>query len=543
VFGLLDLVGIDLIPHVGASMRSLLDKSDPLVAEFRDTSAAMLQRMIDAKYTGRKGKGGFYRINKSGGGRVKESMDLKTGAYAPSQKAQLESVSAGARNLQVLASHEDRGGKFAWDMLAKTLSYAAALVPEIADDILAVDQGMKLGYAWKWGPFELLDRIGPKWFAERLKAAKMPVPALLAKVGDGTFYRVENGVLQQFTTAGTYEDVKRPDGVLLLADIKRKAKPILKNGSASLWDIGDGVACFEVHTKMNAIDNDVADLLAKSLDHVGKTMKALVLYNEGDNFSVGANIGLALFAANVGVWPMIEGLIEGGQQTYKRMKYAPFPVVAAPSGMALGGGCEMLLHSSAVQAHAETYAGLVEVGVGVLPAWGGCKEMVTRWTVAKRPANGPMPPIAKAFEMISTAQVAKSAAEARGMMILRATDGVTMNRDRLLHDAKQKALALAAAGYKPPAPVELRLPGPGGKAALDLAVEGFRLQGKALPHDTVVSSEVARVLTGGDTDITEVVTEDKFYALERAGFMKLLRTPATLARIEHLLETGKPLRN
>jgi 3-hydroxyacyl-CoA dehydrogenase len=445
--------------------------------------------------------------------------------------------------LQVLASHEDRGGKFAWDMLAKTLSYAAALVPEIADDILAVDQGMKLGYAWKWGPFELLDRIGPKWFAERLKAAKMPVPALLAKVGDGTFYRVENGVLQQFTTAGTYEDVKRPDGVLLLADIKRKAKPILKNGSASLWDIGDGVACFEVHTKMNAIDNDVADLLAKSLDHVGKTMRALVLYNEGDNFSVGANIGLALFAANVGVWPMIEGLIEGGQQTYKRMKYAPFPVVAAPSGMALGGGCEMLLHSSAVQAHAETYAGLVEVGVGVLPAWGGCKEMVTRWTVAKRPANGPMPPIAKAFEMISTAQVAKSAAEARGMMILRATDGVTMNRDRLLHDAKQKALALAAAGYKPPAPVELRLPGPGGKAALDLAVEGFRLQGKALPHDTVVSSEVARVLTGGDTDITEVVTEDKFYALERAGFMKLLRTPATLARIEHLLETGKPLRN
>ncbi|MGH7006327.1 MAG: enoyl-CoA hydratase/isomerase family protein, partial [Alphaproteobacteria bacterium] len=362
-----------------------------------------------------------------------------------------------------------------------------------------------------------------------LKAEGRKVPALLEKVGAGTFYRVENGTLQQFTPAGKYADVKRPEGVLLLADIKRRSKPIVRNGSASLWDIGDGVACFEIHTKMNAIDNDVADLLSKSLDHVGKNMKALVLYNEGDNFSVGANIGLALFAANVGVWPMIESLIEGGQKAYKRMKYSPFPVVGAPSGMALGGGCEMLLHSAAVQAHAETYTGLVEVGVGVLPAWGGSKEMVARWAAAKKPGNGPMPPIAKAFEMISTAQVAKSAAEARDMLILRPADGITMNRDRLLYDAKQKALALVAAGYKPPQPVELRLPGPGGKAALDLAVEGFRLQGKALPHDAVVSSEVAFVLTGGDTDITEVTTEDKMLALERAGFMKLLRTPATLA--------------
>lgn len=543
IFGLLDLVGIDLMPHVGKSMRANLPPSDPLVTEFREASAAFIEKMIAEGYTGRKGKGGFYRMNKSGGERVKESIDLKTGAYAPSVKGELESVSVGGKDLRKLVAHPDKGGRFAWDMLAKTLAYAASLVPEIADDIHAVDQGMKLGYAWKWGPFELIDKLGPKWFADKLKASGRPVPPLLAKVGEGTFYRVTNGTLEQFTTAGTYVPVKRPEGVLLLADVKRRSKPIMKNGSASLWDIGDGVACFEVHTKMNAIDNDVADLLAKSLDHVGKHMKALVLYNEGDNFSVGANIGLALFAANVGVWPMIESLIESGQKTYKRMKYSPFPVVAAPSGMALGGGCEMLLHSSAVQAHAETYTGLVEVGVGVLPGWGGCKELVTRWTVAKKPANGPMPPIAKAFEMISTAQVAKSAAEARDMMILRPRDGITMNRDRLLYDAKQKALAMVAAGYKPPEPVELRLPGPAGKAALDLAVEGFRLQGRALPHDAVVSGEVARVLTGGDTDITEVTTEDKFLALERAGFMKLLKMPATLARIEHLLETGKPLRN
>jgi 3-hydroxyacyl-CoA dehydrogenase len=210
--------------------------------------------------------------------------------------------------------------------------------------------------------------------------------------------------------------------------------------------------------------------------------------------------------------------------------------------MALGGGCEMLLHASAVQAHAETYTGLVEVGVGVVPGWGGCKEMVTRWTVARQPARGPLPPIAKSFEMISTAQVAKSAAEARDMMILREGDRITMNRDRLLFDAKQRALELAA-DYKPPEAVELRLPGAHGKSALDLAVEGFRLQGKALPHDVVVSGEVATVLTGGDTDVTEVSSEDKLYALERAAFMRLLKTAPTLARIEHMLETGKPLRN
>ena len=542
IFGLLDLVGIDLMPHVGKSMRAHLPASDPVVAEFREGSAALIEKMIAEGYTGRKGKGGFYRINKEAG-RVKESKNLKTGAYAASVKAELESVSPGGKNLQKLVGHPDRGGKFAWDMLAKTLSYAAALVPEIADTIADVDDGMRYGYAWKWGPFELLDKIGPKWFADRLRAEKRPVPALLDKVGAGTFYKVENGKLLQFTPAGAYAEVKRPDGVLLLSDLKRRAKPLFKNGSASLWDLGDGVACFEVHTKMNALDADVTALLEKSIDHVGKSMKAMVIYNEGDNFSVGANIGLALFAANVGVWPMIEGMIEQGQKAMKKLKYASFPTVAAPSGMALGGGCEILLHSSAVQAHAETYTGLVEVGVGVLPGWGGCKEMVTRWSTNKKMPRGPMPGVAKAFELISTAQVAKSAQEAKDMMILRETDGVTMNRDRLLYDAKRKALALAEAGYKPPQPVELRLPGPIGKAALDMAVDGFRRIGKATPHDVTVSAAVATVLTGGKTDVVDLVNEDKLYKLELEGFMSLLKTPATLARIEHMLGTGKPLRN
>ncbi len=539
VFGLLDLVGIDLIPQVAASMIASLPPDDPYVRDFRDHD--LVRRMIESGHTGRKGKGGFYRLNREGG-KVKESIDLATGDYAPSRRSELESARAGAKDLRTLVDHPDRGGEWAWRVLSNVIGYSAALVPEIADSVADVDAAMRLGYAWKRGPFELADRLGPAYVAGRLRAEGRDVPALLEKVGDGTFYRIADGGLHVFGADGGYRPVERPDGMLLLEDIKRAAQPLESNASASLWDIGDGVACFEVHTRMNALDPDVVALLQKSLKLVEKEYRALVLYNEGTNFSVGANLGLALFAANVGVWPMIEGMLENGQKAMKAMKYAPFPVVAAPSGMALGGGCELLLHAAAVQAHAETYAGLVEAGVGVLPGWGGCKEMLVRHTRDGKRPNGPLPPVAKSFEYISTAAVAKSAQEARDMHILCAGDGITMNRDRLLYDAKQKALSLLD-GYEKPEPVELNLPGPNGRAALDLAVEGFALQGVALPHDRIVAGEIAAVLTGGDTDVTETVSEDRLFALERESFMKLLKTEPTLARIEHMLDTGKPLRN
>jgi len=546
IFGLLDLVGLDLQPHVDKSMREALKPDDAYQSVRRDFP--LMEKMIADGYTGRKGKGGFYRLQRNGpgdsSGKVKESIDLKTGQYRVSEKARLDSAGAAKGGLKALLAHADKGGQYAWRVLSKLLSYAASLVPEIADDVVNVDLAMRTGFNWKRGPFEMIDQMGAPWFAEKLAAEKMPVPPLLKTAAEkGGFYKSENGALQFLGTDGAYHAVKRAEGVLLLADVKRAGKPILKNGSASLWDIGDGVACLEFHSKMNAIDPDTLSLLKQSLDHVGKKMKALVVHNEGDNFSVGANIGLALFAANIAMWPMIEDLIGQGQAAYKAVKFAPFPVVGAPSGMALGGGCEILLHCAAVQAHAETYMGLVEVGVGLIPGWGGCKELLLRNQPGPKDPKGPMPPVAAAFETISLAKVAKSAAEAKELKLLRPTDAITMNRDRLLFDAKQRALALLAEGYKAPEPKELRLPGPTGATALKLAVDGFRLQGKALPHDVTVSTALAEVLSGGTTDFTAVVTEDQVQKLEKKAFLGLLRTGPTLARMEHMLTTGKPLRN
>jgi 3-hydroxyacyl-CoA dehydrogenase len=543
VFGLMDLVGIDLGPHIAASLLETLPAGDAYREIHEDRP--LVRKMIAAGLTGRKGKGGFYRVDKAGGAKTRQAIDLATGEYRESRKPALASVEAARKGgPRALLEHPDKGGRFAWAMLSRTLSYAASLVPAVADEIHAVDEAMRTGYAWQYGPFELLDRIGPAWFAGRLAAAGREVPPLLRTVGDGTFYRVEGGRLEQLGVDGAYREVRRPAGVLLLADVKRASRPVAKNASASLWDIGDGVLCLEFHTKMNALDEGVLRQIEKAQELVdGARFKALVVHNEAENFSVGANIGLALFAANVGLWTAIEMSVAQGQETFQRLKRAPFPTVGAPSGMALGGGCEILLHCSAVQAHAESYIGLVEVGVGVIPGWGGCKEMTARWFANPARPGGPMPGVVKAFETISTAKVATSAEEARELLYLRPGDGITMNRDRLLADAKARALALVEAGYRPPEPAEMSLPGPSGRAALRMAVAGFRATGQATAHDEVVAGHLATVLTGGDTDPTETLGESDLSRLEREAFLALVRTPATLARIEHMLETGKPLRN
>ncbi|MBZ0112187.1 MAG: 3-hydroxyacyl-CoA dehydrogenase/enoyl-CoA hydratase family protein [Thermoanaerobaculia bacterium] len=542
IFGLLDLVGLDLGPHIAASLLATLPAKDA----YRDIhrEEPLIQRMIETGLIGRKGKGGFYRMDRSRG-KTLQAIDLKSGEYRDQVKPSLESLKASRQGgLRALVEHSDRGGQFAWNMLSHTLSYAASLVPEIADSPALVDEAMRTGYSWTSGPFELIDQLGPAWFANRLREEDREVPTLLDAVGEGTFYRTTDGRLQVFGVDGTYRDLERPEGVLLLADLRRAGKPVERNGSASLWDLDDGVLCLEFHTKMNALDDGVVRMVGRALELIdGDRWKALVLYNEGSNFSVGANIGLALFAANIGLWDVISEGGAAGQQAFTALQSSSFPVVGAPSGMALGGGCEILLHCDAIQAHAETYMGLVEVGVGVVPGWGGCKEMITRWATNPRRPGGPMPPVAKVFELISTATVSTSADEARDHLFLRPDDRVTMNRDRLLADAKARALELHAAGYEPPTKVEITLPGPTGRAALSSAVAGFRASGMATAHDEVVANRLAVVLTGGDTDITETVSEETLLRLEREAFLDLVKTPATLARIEHMLETGKPLRN
>ena len=544
VFGLLDLIGIDLMPHLAKSMLSLLPKTDPYVAI--SAEPPVVTTMLKNGWIGRKGPSGFYRLRKDGGAKIKESLDLKSGEYKPSVKADFASLNASKKGgLKGLVEQPDKGGQYAWKVASGGLVYTASLVPEIADTIVDVDEAMKDGYGWGLGPFEVIDTMGAKWFADKLAADKITVPPLLKLAAEkGGFYRTENGKLQYLTTKGEYTDVVRAPGVLKLSDVKRAGKPIIKNPSAKVWDIGDGVLCFEFTSRANSLDpltmaayKDVMKLIKAD-----KKWKGLVVHNEGPNFSVGANIGLVLFAANIAVWSELESQIEDGQKTYQNLKLAPFPVVSAPLGMALGGGCEILLHSDAIQAHAETYTGLVEVGVGVIPGWGGCKEMLLRLKNDPKMPKGPMPAVARAFELIGTAQVAKSAFEAKEMGILRKDDAISMNRDRLLADAKAKVLKLAE-NYKPPVEQTISLPGAGGIAALKVALEGFKLAGKLTPHDEVVSLALAKVLTGGKTDLTETVSEKDLMKLERQSFLELAKNTATLARMEVMLDTGKPLRN
>jgi len=541
VFGLIDLVGLDLMPHIMASMDASLSESDAFREYFE--IPPLIEKMIADGYTGRKGKGGFYRLNKSGGKRVREVIDFTTGQYQSLTKPKLAAVKAAKEGgLRALVSFDDITGQYSWRVLAKTLAYTASLVPEIASDILAVDTAMKLGYNWRYGPFELIDKLGADWFAEKLAASGFDVPELVTKAAANGFYRIHEGQRQYLDTAGNYQDHCRAEGVMLLEDIKLGASPVAANSAASLWDLGDGVLCFETHSKMNSIEPGVMALLGKTLGIVPESYQALVIYNEGENFSVGANLGLALYAANMAAWTDIEQMVQQGQETYQALKHAPFPVVGAPSGMALGGGCELLLHCDAVVAHSETYMGLVETGVGLIPGWGGCTEMLGRWYDNKARPQGPMPPVAKVFETISVATVAKSAQQAMDYMFLRGTDEIVMNRDRLLARAKAKALEMVN-GYQSPAPREFVLPGPSGKAALALAVEAFVKSGRATKHDAVVAGGLATILCGGDTDVTDVIAPADLLALERREFMQLIRHPDTLARIEHILETGRPLRN
>jgi 3-hydroxyacyl-CoA dehydrogenase len=552
MFGLYDLIGIDLMPLIAKAMLATLPAEDA----FRKTYAlpGLVEKMIAEGYTGRKGKGGFYRLQTSGGKKAKEAIDLATGEYRPENKPKLESVEAAKAGLAALFMHPDIGGQYAASVMGRTLHYAASLVPEISDDIQNIDDAMRLGYNWKYGPFELIDRMkaggksGVENFALLCGKLGLEVPPLIAEAQkSGALYREEKGAREQFAIGGKFTPVRVPAGSLMLEDIKRAQKPIAKNPSAQLWDLGDGVACLELTSKQNTFDPENLKFITETLARVKQDFKGLVIGTDADHFSFGANIGFFLLACNSHSWWAISDMVTQGQQAFMGLKYAPFPVVSALSGMALGGGCELQLHVDAVQAHLESYPGLVEAGIGVIPGWGGCKELVWRHmpVALGNPVtepSGPMPGVSKAFEYISLAKVAGSAQEAQEMRILNAQSGISMNRRRVLADAKARCLQLAKE-YAAPEKTTRRLPGATGATALQLAVDNAVAQGKAMPHDVVVSKILAHVLTGGNTDITQEVTEEDMLKLEHDGFMELCKTEATRLRIAHMLETSKPLRN
>jgi 3-hydroxyacyl-CoA dehydrogenase len=544
VFGLIDLVGLDLMPLLAKSFLATLPEDDAYRSLHREVP--LFTKMIAEGYTGRKGKGGFYRINKEGGGKVKEAVNLTDGTYRKAEDVKLAAVEAAGKNLRALCEGKDRIGKYAWSVLRDGLTYAASLVPQIADSITSIDEAMRCGYNWAEGPFELIDRIGVDWFVQRLKSEGRAVPAIMEKAYGKSFYKVENGRLNYLTLSGEFAPVPRAAGVLLLSDIKRAGKPVYKTGSASLWDAGEGILVCEFHTKMNAIDPDIFKVLQHAVELIpasGGKYKGLVIHNDGANFSVGANLGLALFAINIASWETIEQLVKEGQKTYALLRRAPFPVVSVMHGMALGGGCEVHLHCDATIAHAETYTGLVETGVGVIPGWGGCVQLLGRAYNHPKQRKGPMPALGQVFEQIATAKFSKSAFEARDMYyLLDGQYGITFNRNRLLADAKAKTLELAK-NYAPPKPYTYRLPGKTGKAALGLAVSAMKAMGKVTPHDEVVVDVLCDVLTGGNTNIIKTLTEDDMYVLEFDAFMRLIHHPNSIARIEHMLITGKPLRN
>lgn len=539
IFGLLDLIGLDLLPPILASLEQTLPKDDA----FREISSIPepLLQMIADGYTGRKGKGGFYRLSKIGGKRVKQSRNLQTGVYHAHEKPLLPGVRQALRDgSRTLLTFDDRTGHYAWRVMSATLVYAAGLIPEIADDIAAVDRAIRLGFNWNYGPFELLDRIGVNWFKEKLMEEARDIPPLLEP--GLPCYKTAAGKLHFLDLSGNYYPVPQKQGIVTLSDVKAQHAPVLDNTSASLWDIGNAVACLEFHSKMNTLDLLTMEMVRQSIERVTQEFAALIIYNDADNFSAGANLRLLTAAIENRDWTEVEKLLTEGQQTFQALKFAPFPVVGAPSGLALGGGCEILLHCDAIQAHAELYIGLVEVGVGLIPGWGGCKEYLRRCLNQSHRPGGPMPPVVKAFETIGRAKVSQSAYEAKDLLFLSTSDQITMNKEHLLTDAKNTALTLSS-NYRPPQRTEYKLPGKTARILLNMAASGVRLLGKASAYDVEIAQQLARVLSGGPCDITEPLAENDILALEREAFLHLVKQSATAERLQHMLKTGKPLRN
>jgi 3-hydroxyacyl-CoA dehydrogenase len=549
-----DLVGLDVLAHVNKNLY-------PAVPDDEDRDAFLLpeflEKMLTEKRLGDKTNGGFYKKTKNAEGKTEIlELDLNTFEYKPQSKTKFASIDAGkqiedlATRIKTLAWGKDNVGEFLWNTTTRTLRYAANRIPEIADTIVEVDNAIKWGFGWEIGVFETWDAIGVSESVERMKAEGQPIPANVEKMlasGATSFYKTENGQKSYFDfTTNSYKPIEDKAGVIILKSVKDRTGVIKKNAGASLIDIGDGVACLEFHSKMNSIGGDTVQMMNFAVSEVEKNFAGLVIGNQGGNFSAGANIMLVLLTAQEEEWDDIDLMVRTFQNANMRLRYSSKPVVVAPYGLSLGGGCEIPLHADKVRAAAETYIGLVEVGVGLIPGGGGTKEMVLRaMDAAKRtPDADPFAFIRKTFETLGMGKVATSAQEAQSWGFLRPSDAITFNNDRLIADAKADVLALASTGYVQPTPrTDILALGEPGLAALKLGLHMMKRGGYISDHDALIGTKLAKILCGGDLNHQTFVSEQHLLDLEREAFLSLCGERKTQERIGYMLKNGKPLRN
>jgi 3-hydroxyacyl-CoA dehydrogenase len=555
-----DLVGLDTLLHVADNVyQGAPDDEKREMFQPPD----FIKKMIENNMLGEKSGQGFYKKGKdSQGNKVILSLDYTTLKYSPQEKVRLASLEAAknisgtAQKIKSLYSAKDAAGQFTFTTLTETLIYSANRIPEIAD-LVNVDNAMKWGFAWKMGPFEVWDAIGVGTSVSKMKEAGYQIPTWVQEMldsGKESFYKREAGKLYFYDLSSKdYKEVSVKPEIILLPSLKDREMKVAGNKGASLIDIGDGVACLEFHTKMNALGDDIISMIMKSADIVSQDFQGLVIANHADNFSAGANLVMVLFAAQEEEWDDLEWAIKYLQDSLMKLKYLDKPVVAAPAGMALGGGCEICMASDRVRFAAETYMGQVEVGVGLIPAGGGCKELLIRNTghlfEVQKGGIYPkqielMPFVARAFETIAMAKVATSGPEAIKLGYLKSTDKMTVNRDYLIEDAKKTVLAMNMEGYTPPRPLdEIRVAGENTFAMIKLGLWTMHESGYITEHDVTVSTKVGYVLCGGNVLEYTKVSEQYLLDLEREAFLSLCGEPKTQERIQHMLSTGKPLRN
>jgi 3-hydroxyacyl-CoA dehydrogenase len=566
-FRTIDLVGLDILGHVVGNMTKNVkdERSDLKIPEF-------FQKMLENKWLGDKTKGGFYKKQKGAEGDERMGIDWKTLEYRPRQKAKFaalemaKNVENTGERLRMLLSGDpakDKAAAFYWASLSDLWTYAANRIPEISDTIVEIDRAMQTGFNWEMGPFELWDAAGVELTVARMNKEGKPVPANVQKLlaaGKKSWYiddpKSPSGRAFFDLASGQYKPIEVSKGVWSVTVAKKTNEKavVKKNAGASLVDLGDGVACLEFHSKMNSLGGDIVQLVTSSLKPGGpiEQFDAAVIYSDAANFSVGANIMQLLLAVQEGEWDEVDFAIKQFQGMTQAIKFCPKPVVGAPFGMCLGGGTEINLHAAARNPHLELYMGLVEVGVGLLPGGGGCKEMTLRAVDAAesiRPGGRGesvelMEAMKKAFETVATAKVSTSAHEARGLNFLSDSDHITMNRERVLADAKAKALEMAKEGYKPPV-MRTDIPAPGENilATLKLGVHLMRQGEFITEHEVKIGNKVAEVLCGGAVSPGTPVSEQYLLDLEREGFKSLCGEKKTQERIQYTLKTGKPLRN